>query len=389
MKSKLRIGRWIIYSWFILNHGLMANGQNVSLSVNTHFGQADNLFNSRLLQDQSVFEGSLSIAGQLSDYARVYGTFYRTDVLSSPDYSTRNLELGMQFRNIDQDINQWFAGIIVSSRYYSPTFDYYESSDLKAYVNWKYRYHFQGFIKIGYDLIGRSFSEVQTSSHTRHNVYASLNRSFNTGTSITLGSRLAVQDFWAYPVTSTQGRYRVVAIYDDLPSNYLTNITAQIGQSLGSHFGLTLRGTWQYRLNRNGTDFNVLDGYTNPFIDEFRWDGYTARAKLTYRARPGMTVSASLYAENRAYVDVPVYAYDFDLNTYIEVDDHYVILDEHRQDLTTGYRLEINKQWVWSRFPQLEGLVTMLTIEGRASESNDPLYQFSGNAVTIGIGLNY
>jgi hypothetical protein len=367
------------------------HGQNFSVSLNTYTGQSDNLFDSKLIESQSYINGTLSVGYLLSDYVRAYSLIHRSEVLSNPDFSMGNIVAGIQFRNLDIERRQWYGGLSIKSNYYSPEYDYYQSITFTGYGNFKYYFTPQSFVKLGYDFNAQSFSEVQQASNTEHVLYTVFNRSFDTGTGLKLTGRIGAQDFWKPPVYVSRGRYNIVqSSYEELLTNYLAGAELRFSQALHPKLGITLLGKWQYRLNRDTDIFTVLDGLTNPFVDYYRWDGSSLYAKMTTQLPAGITLRLSTGFGIRDYLDVPIYEYDFDENIYVvDENEEYVISSINRKDEQINYQMQFSKNWYLKKFSGLDMIETTLAVGWKNNQSNDPLYDYAGSMVSLGLNITY
>lgn len=363
--------------------------QKISISIDTQGGRVDNLFGSRLVGDQFLTDGRVNLAYYLADDVRLTGSYYRSEVLTDNMYSYDWWQSGVQWRNLDSDRNQWYAGLYVAGNGYSDAYNYYNHSDLTGYLEWKFRPNLQRYARLGYDLRARSFPEEPQASNTVHRWYAVAQGSFNTGTSIQVGSDMSIQDFWAPPVVMARGNGFVgIPLYEELPANLLLAGNLLVSQSLHPWVGLSLQAGIQRRLNRNLTGANILDGLASPFLGGFRWDGYSVSGKLTFLLPWQLTLVPSLQYRERYYVDVPVYLYDFDTNTYLMEGEEYVISGLHRVDDYTNVQLEFKRDWPLRFAKAVDTFGTSLTLGWNRNQSNDPLFDYSGGSVTMGLHLN-
>lgn len=363
--------------------------QEISLSIDTQGGRVDNLFGSRLAGEQYLSDGRVNLAYYLTEDVRLAGTYYRSEVLTDNLYSYDWWQSGVQWRNLDSGRNQWYAGLYLAGSDYSDVYSYYNHTDITGYLEWKFRPHLQRYARLGYDLRARSFLEEPQASNTVHRWYAITQVSFNTGMSIQVGADMSIQDFWSPPVVMARGRgFAGVPLYEELPANLLLAGNLRVSQSLHSRVGLTFQASVQHRLNRDLSGANVLDGLTSPFIDGFRWDGYEVSGKLTLLLPWQLTLVPSVQYRERYYVDVPVYMYDFDTYTYVMEGEEYVISDLHRTDNYTNVQLQVKRNWHLSFAKALDTFGTSLTMGWSWNRSNDPLFDYAGGIVTLGLHMN-
>ncbi|MFC1543484.1 hypothetical protein ACFL4K_02965 [Candidatus Neomarinimicrobiota bacterium] len=368
------------------------NAQGISLTINTEAGRVDNLFGSRSAGNQYVTGGGISLAYYINGDLRIVGSYNHSEVVTARMYSSSQMQGSLQWRNLDSDQHLWYAGLTLVASGYANTYSYYDHSDLIGYLEWKYRPDPQRNLRIGYDLRARSFPEEDQASNTVHRWYSLIHRSFNTGTSIQLGANISIQDFRTPPVTRTGGRdsgFSGIPPYEELATNALIAGNIRISQSLHPRAGLAIEVASQRRLNRDLIGATVLDGLTSPFIDEFRWDGYNLSGRLNLLLSEQLTVVPSLRVHKRYFVDVPVYLYDFDTNAYFMEDGDYLMTDYHRKDLLTGIQIQIKRSWKLPFSQSIDSFTTNLTFGWNQSQSNDPLFDYAGRIVTVGILMNY
>lgn len=366
-------------------------GQGISLSVDTQAGQVANLFGSRLVGDQSMAYGNAYMAFHLQEDLRITGSFAHTAVMTNQNYSSGKWQAGLQWRKIDHPRHQFYAGFSLSAFNYAPVYDYYDHSLMSGYVEWKHTPHRQWYVKLGYDLSGRSFIDEPQASNTVHRLYALGLASFNTGTALKTELDFSVQDFWKPDLQATGGGqwYTAVPLYEELPTNLLISGSLRLSQSLHSKIGLAGKASYQGRLNRDPKGANVLDGLVSPFIDRFRWEGQTLESQLTIIFPLEVTLVPSVWFQTRYYVDVPVYRFDFETNTYFVENEEYVLTDLHRSDRQTIYQLKIRKAWHLPFDNILDTAHTNLVLGWVDNQSNDPLFQYAGRFITLGLQFNY
>ncbi|MFH1850754.1 MAG: hypothetical protein ABIA75_00255 [Candidatus Neomarinimicrobiota bacterium] len=364
----------------------LLSGQNLTFNVSGNIGRADNIFNSPLAGEQTIFVGEATAAIIPTDDIRLIGTITRSEVLTDADLSTSALDLGLQYRNLDFSKWQLYAGLSLDASFYAPVYADYDSWQVGGYLTGKYFFKQQMVATAGYELENRYYPAVDQASNVVHNFSGTLNRSFKTGTSVNLQAWTAIQDFLPPPI-DYQGRYAAtIPEYEELPTNYLSGAGLRLTHSLHPRLGLVIQTAGQYRLNRAETDPTVPDPVVSPFVDIFRWDGWSGSARLNYRPGVYWQISAGISHEQRAYLELPIYEFDFAAGEYILIGDEYVISGYDRQDQKTYVDLVISREW---NLPGLPIFGTTMTIEQGKNQSNDPLYDYSGNSLSLGLYLTH
>ena len=364
-------------------------GQSWSLAVNTEFGPVDNLFGSKLVGDQFLTEGHVEFAYYFSDDMRFTGSLYRSEVITENVYSTSWWQGGAQWRNLDSDHHHWYAGLSYSGRRFTETYSYYDHDDIMAYLEWKFSPHPQWFIRLGYDLQAESFREEPQESNTVHRLYVKGMRSFNTGTAMQAGIDLSYQDFWTPPAAPTNGyTFTSMSSTEEFSANQLVVGTFRLSQSLHSRVGLALQTDWQYRLNQDQIGAAVPDHLTNLFIDHFDWEGNSLNAILTILLPWQLTAVPSVRRSVRDYVDIPVYLYDFNTNTFVLEEESYVISHRNRADTQTSFQIQLRRSWHLPLVFSFDTIGTSLTLGWIENKSNDPLFNYAGGMVTLGLHFN-
>lgn len=364
-------------------------GQGWSLSVKTQAGRVDNLFGSRLAGDQILTEGQVSLAYYVSDDFRLTGSFNRSEVITNSLYSTGGWQGGLQWRRMASNRYHWYAGLFLDDNRYADTYSYYNHRDLTAYLEWKFIPHPQWFIRLGYDLQAESFREEPQESNTVHRWYTRGMRSFNTGTAIQAGIDLSRQNFWTPPVAPSNG-YHFISMpsNEELSANLLIAGTLRLSQSLHPRVGLALQADLQYRLNQDQTGATVPDHLANLFIDHFSWEGNSLNVRLTILLPWQLTVVPSVQHSVRNYVDVPVYLYDFNANTFVLRGESYVISHLNRADTQTSFQIQLQRSWHLPLVVSLDTIGTSLTLGWIENKSNDPLFDYAGGMATLGLHFN-
>ena len=361
--------------------------EDLYVDLNTTTGTADYLLGSKLVENASYGSTTLGISSIFSDNAKGYFDLSHTQIFPQDEYSSSQVELGLQLRYLEFKDNQLFYGFYGFSNRYQDSYSYYNNSGLGFYGKLKHYFKAGHLTTLGYDFEAKRFAEVEEASNSVHEFFAAYNQSFQTKTSLQLKSSIALQDF--LPQTSISGRgRRVLTTVSDIPNNYLTTTELRLSQSLGSKFGFTLWLENQTLLNDTADSLVLQDGLENPFTDRFRWEGASSAMRLIYRygSQSSFQISHSYLKKN--YIDVPVYLFDFDSLDYAFEDEELVPLGYDRQDERNHFQLRWNKYWTTNKLDWLSEIELVLITGLTQNKSNDVLFDYESMSYSISINLN-
>jgi len=147
-------------------------------------------------------------------------------------------------------------------------------------------------------------------------------------------------------------------------------LTALVAQGLGDHLGVQLTGVKQWPLSGENPFMYVWEFYMveNPFYDRFSWAGHELGAQVTYLL-PG-DIQAKL-------------GYGFSQKEFPGVE----VLDNEGN--TTGVGREDTRHHWQARFSKdFHRFSLMLTYNFINNGSNDPLFDWRGNYLALGIEWN-
>lgn len=362
--------------------------EDLFVELNNTTGKADYLLGSKLVENASYGSSTLGLSSIISDNARGYFDLSHTQIYPQTEYSSSQVELGLQFRYLEIEDNQLFYGLHGFANRYHDNYSYYDNSGLAFYGKWKHYFQAGHLTTFGYDFEAKRFAEVEEASNSVHEFFAAYNRSFQTKSSLQLRSSIALQDFLAQTSISGRGRNLFTTV-TDIPSNYLTTTELRLSQSLGSKFGFTLWLENQTLLNETADSLVLQDGIENPFTDRFRWEGSSSAMRLMYRHSPQSSFQISHSYLNKKYMDVPVYLFDFDAMDYVVEDDELVHQGYDRQDERNHFQFRWNKYWAINNLDWMSEIELVLTTGLTQNNSNDVLYDYESMDYSISVNFNY
>ncbi len=253
-------------------------------------------------------------------------------------------------------------------------------------MKWKHYFKASQLIIAGYDLNFNRFEEVSEASNTDHELHFTYNQSFKTRTSINFRNSIAYQNFLPQTVTQETGRFVRTLEVDQIPDNSLFESELRVSQSISPKLGLTWWLNFQTLLSNEAGGLVLADAMDNPFIDRFRWEGPSTSLRLMYRVSPRNSLKASYSMREKNYLKVPVYAYDFENQNYVLVDDAYVDLGMERVDDNRNVQFYWNVNLDRSLSNWVPGIELVLNAGMTINNSNDLIYDYE--SMNYGITLN-
>jgi len=373
---------------FILVSFSTARASEFTYTFDNAFGSADYLLGSKLVPDASYSSTAFSLSSILSDNSRAYIDISHSQIYPYAEYSNSEAELGLQLRYFEIKDNQIFAGLFAYMNRFHDSYSYYNSSGFGMYLKWKYYFKTSQLLIGGYDLNFNRFEEVSEASNTDHEIYLTYNQSFQTKTSANIRTSLAYQNFWPQTVVSDglPGRFTRTMEVDSIPDNYLFISEFRLSQALGPKLGATLWMDYQSLINHETNALALQYGLNNPFIDRFRSEGPSASFRLLYRISTRQKFKMYFLMDEKNYLDVPVYEFDFDSQVYVIENDDYVDLGFDRSDKKQKVQVSWSLDLGRDRSNWLSAIELLVNTGWTQNKSNDPLYDYE--SMNYGITLN-
>jgi len=366
----------------------LLQGEELYYSTDHSVGFSDFLLGTRLVEDASYTDHGFAMSSVISDQFRTYVDLSHYQIYPYAEYSSSQGEVGLQARYLEIKDNQFFAGVFGTLRRYHSEYSYYNNSSLGVYFKWKYYFRATQLVTSGIDVNLKRYAELPEASNTEQQIYIKYNHSFKTRTSINVGTTLGQQDFWPQTTLEGQGVNLSTIEVDPIPSNLLFTSSLRLSQSLGAKLGLTLWLETQKLLNEAGGTLLPQDGLNNPFIDNYRWEGPSTSLRLIYRLNQNNSFTLSHSFVDKAFLDVPVYAFDFEASNYVLFEEAYVDLGFDRQDKRQSVQFSWKFAQLSSMSAWLAGTELILNVGRVENSSNDPIYDFGSSNYSLSINFN-
>ncbi|TFG97030.1 MAG: hypothetical protein E4H13_11480 [Calditrichales bacterium] len=223
----------------------------------------------------------------------------------------------------DNDLQAFYAGANATLRLDSKEYNYYDYQQFFLYVNARFDLDYL-FFKTGYNFRYRNYANLPELTNFRHFVFAQLNKSFETQTTLILETDIGYKSYEPQELYSTSimggaGRGGMsggssstmteVASSEVPPAGQFI-LVGRISQSLHERVGLFV----QYRQQISITDqsgFSNADGYfldEEIFDDPFSYESKGASTQLTwllplnFKLVLGGEINAKNYISEQAYI---------------------------------------------------------------------------------------
>ena len=382
---------WVTITLLLMLAGVrVAWGQlQMNASLYSSAGHTDQYVSSALGSAQSFVNNSLDLSADSDGYWRTYLQLNALHTLTDTEYSTIYGELGLQFRYLEIDHVQLFAGVHSGLTRYRSDYSYFSHTHMGGYGKARYYFAPGRSLQSSLAVTKKVFTDLPEAGRLEMDMRLAFNYSFPWRGALRVEPRFSQQHFQtvtSYEAISNQnGRW----VSSALPGRRLLGVDLRLSQSLHQSLGLTLWGGGQSVDTSQPTTLLVLEAYENPFIDEFSWRGGWLAARMQWRANQRVAVYLIGRSEQRQYLDALVYEYDFANGTYLQDESGYLTTGELREEIRLktelGASLDIGRPEInWWQDVQLR-----LSMGFRDHESNDPVYTFSGSYFNLSIENHY
>ena len=356
----------------------------------------DNIYRSPLPTTDILSELSLNLGYQPenSDFHMYYnGSFLLYNELNARNFSIHGLGFVYYAAFGDSDIHRFYLGTEGSMRLDGEEYMEYDYNQIYAYANFRFELD-NWFLKTGYNFRYRNYSNVPEISNLRHYLFAQVNKSFTSRTTIILESDIGYKSFVSnqiYTYTEEEGGGRggmgpgssaypthiVTTTAEVLPMGQAI-LLARIAQSIYDQLGLYFQYRQQISLTDQITSITSGDYYQDEelFDDPFSYESRGFSSQITWllpwmvRLQIGGSMIDKNYINEQAYVSV----------------DDTVGLGGDRVDNQRNYYLNIsktfniNKNW-------LNALTFNFYFDFINNKSNSYWYDYKNS--TIGGGLQW
>ena len=376
-----------------------AGGQGMEWYFESSVFQNDHYLGSSIPDDQQSLGIQTGIATFPTDQVRLTLDLSGQQVYTNTDYSQYNLWTALDWRSIATDYStRWrsFSGIGLGMHQYADEFSYNNYYNLQTYFRTKYDVSKVSFFELRYFLELKAFTELPEASNWQHWFDLKVHQSFPTNTAVTVHLGGGVQDFISLsslnPIQSNGRRSERVSLSTgDLPTNTLGYIGFRASQSISARLGIYYDYKYQKRLDDNAVGaVLVLEDETSPIIDDFFWAGVqqTVGANIHLPKLTKLSVTGGF--SDQDYMNVPVYAFDFETGDFqTDVNGDKIMIENARNSQATFFQTTLTKTIQPGRNQDLGSLDIWLQGRYEILDGNDPLYQYSGQQWVTGVTFNF
>lgn len=302
------------------------------------FGQFDSQLEFSSFYDDNIYRSPVPTTDVLSDLSLSVGfqpaestfrAYYNGSFLLYRDLKERNFSmhgLGLSYYTAlgDDDIHRFYMGVEASMRLDGEEYIEYDYNQLYAYAN--FRFDLESlFLKAGYNFRYRNYSNVPEISNMRHYLFAQINKTFSSRTTVILESNLGYKSFISNDIYEGGGGGRGGmgpggGVYPTTIDNTTSEVPpmgqvvffARIAQSIYDKLGFYLQYRQQNSLTDQITSITTEDYYQDEelFDDPFSYESKGFSSQITWmlpwvvRLQVGGTLIAKNYINEQAYTSI-------------------------------------------------------------------------------------
>lgn len=223
----------------------------------------------------------------------------------------------------EDDIHSFYLGGDWTSRINGDDYNYYDFNQLYAYFNLRLDLDYM-FLKTGYNFRYRNYLNIPELSNYRHYLFAQINKSFETRTTVILEADLGYKSFTTKEMFETmdggrlgQGQHSQTYTYSttsltEIPPMGQLILLARVAQSIYDKMGIYIQYRQQVSLTDDPTYFTADYYYYDEdlFDDPFSYNGKNVSTQLTWllpwttSLRVGGSIIAKDYLKEQAYISI-------------------------------------------------------------------------------------
>jgi hypothetical protein len=314
----MKLLKYILLAASFINSALWAQFAS-NIEISSYYD--DNLYRSPVPTEDLLTSIDLNLSYRLEDsnFRLFYnGNFFLYRDISDQSFSLNGIGLNYFSPLGDEDLHLFYLGLDGTLRINKEEFNYYDYSQLYAYTNLRFDLDFL-FLKVGYNFRYRDYSNIPELKNFRHYVFAQVNKSFLTRTTIILETDLGHKSFASqesYLSNDSDGRGHgymaegyITTFTSEIPSMSQVVFLARITQSLFQKMGLYIQYRTQMSLTDQASYINS-DSYFKDeelFDDPFSYEGRGLSSQLTWLMPWAMKVQIGGSLISKNYISEQAY----------------------------------------------------------------------------------
>ncbi len=374
------MNRWIL-SLLLFVFAFKASAQ---FNVHTELGVLadDNIDNNALHIADRITTPAFALKYNVSDDTQE-AVFHYTGALN---YYSANTLRTHQMHTLGGDYLRTFgdesestmeAKLAYAIRVDRDVFTIYDYSQVSALISYEHFYTTSSVAKFQYNLRSMNFRTLTDFNFTEHIITAKYSQHFPTGTTVIVNADLggkiysSLNDSISASGRNGRGKNNM---NQWLPSVIQTIGSLRAGQSVGEGTGVSLFGQYQWNLRKQTRYMSSEYGLISDdavFDDHYGYEGLLLQGMLTQKLPFDAQMRLAFSRQNRLYANFAVF--DLEGNQ----------VAGQRNDTRTTTTLQLIKP-----FESL-GFDVTIAFDYIINTSNDPLYQYTNNALSIGISSSF
>jgi hypothetical protein len=368
----------LFFTWILTTHVFAQFGVHSELGILAD----DNIDNNYLRIADRITIPSLTVDYSVSDDVQEANFLYTGTV----NYYSVNTDRTHQLHSMGGEYTRTFGDesettletkLLFATRIDQAEFSIYDYSQIFGIASVKHFYTENSLGQISYTFRSMSFRELTDFNFTEHILSAKYSQQFSTTTTVItnvdLGGKLYSS---ANESMSSSGMKSssMKSMVQWLPSVIQTIGSIRVGQSIWEGTGLSVLAQYQLNLRKQTRYISSEYGLISDdaiFDDHYGYEGLMLQGMLTQKLPFDAQARWILSTQDRLYTNFPVS--DMAGNQ----------ISGQRSDTRTTSTIQITKSF------QSLGIELTIAFDYIVNASNDPVYNYTNNALTAGISVPF
>jgi hypothetical protein len=342
----------------------------------------DNIDNNYLRIIDRITIPSLTLSYGLSHDVQEANFFYT----GTMNYYSLNTARTYQLHSIGGEYTRMFgdesettleAKLSYAARVDRTEFTVYDYSQILATASLKHFFTETSLGQVSYNFRSMIFRELTDFNFTEHILSAKYSQQFSTATTVILNVDLGGKVYSSSNEsmnTSGMNSRGMNSLIQWLPSVIQTIGSVRVGQSVWEGTGLSVLAQYQLNLRKQTRYISSEYGLISDdaiFDDHYGYEGLMLQGMLTQKLPYDAQIRWTLSSQDRLYANFPVFDLTGDQ------------LSGQRNDTRTTSTIQMTKSF------QSLGMELVISYDYIINTSNDPIYDYTNNAFTVGVSVPF
>lgn len=375
----IRLKRFLYWLGLVMTFWIVPAGAQWQLSLDTYTGQENNLLRYYNPVSDVIFSPQFEIAW-LGTESRLFYNYNLTQLSENKEYNYSVQQVGIDFiAGNDMGLSHYLVANF-NLRRDEPDYSYFDYWKAEGVYNCEYFPASWAFLKGELAILYKNFDEEPAWNHLETNLNLSGSLFLPTRTTIRLSLSGLLRDFISYKIPGTDSEIA------ELSSLWQLVSIARLAQSFGDKLGGYSEFLYRYNPS-GGNPYQMEITAFSPIDDYFGYKGYRWTNSLKWKINPRFWTKIVIATFDNTYLNRPVYAFDFENETWpTDADGEYILLAENRRDYgyTAGISTGLKLQKI---FDQAANLEIIGFFEYFRNCSNDEYFEYDDRS--FGLQIRY